>query len=93
MPPAATRLAAGAGCWAVGKYFYSVAACLFAYADDGDECRDRGDCINRYKQQLVMLGCLGCLISYYAFTIGFLGAGPVTWLYQVYRLMLETARR
>jgi hypothetical protein len=39
--------------------------------------------LERYVQLLVILCCLGCLISYYAFTIGFLGAGPVTWLYQV----------
>lgn len=52
-------------------------------ADPKHECRAAGEaCLDRYVQLLVILCCLGCLISYYAFTIGFLGAGPVTWLYQ-----------
>lgn len=56
------------------------------HTDPDGICAAEGDsCLARYQQLLVILGCLGCLISYYAFTIGFLGAGPVTWLYQVVR--------
>ncbi len=59
-------------------------------ADPKEECRAAGEaCLDRYVQLLVILCCLGCLISYYAFTIGFLGAGPVTWLYG----MLKGTRR
>jgi hypothetical protein len=57
-------------------------------ADPKGECTEAA-CVNRYQQLLVILGCLGCLISYYAFTIGFLGAGPVTWLYQLYNMWVE----
>jgi hypothetical protein len=63
--------------------------CLFVcphHADPDGKCAAEGEsCLARYQQLLVILGCLGCLISYYAFTIGFLGAGPVTWLYRVLR--------
>jgi hypothetical protein len=53
-------------------------------ADPKGDCEQAGAaCFERYMQLLVILCCLGCLISYYAFTIGFLGAGPVTWMYQV----------
>lgn len=48
------------------------------------------NCLARYQQMLIILGILGCLISYYAFTVGFLGAGPVTWLYGMVK---KTARR
>jgi len=50
------------------------------HADPAGTCV--GPCLSRYLQILILLCALGCLICYYAFTVGFLQAGPVTWIYR-----------
>lgn len=52
----------------------------YAHTDPTGSCI--GPCFQRYRQVLVLLCTLGCLICYYAITVGFLQAGPVTWLYR-----------
>jgi hypothetical protein len=56
-------------------------SCMYTADSKQDECPDK-PCQERFVQLMVILGCLGCLMSYYAFTIGFLGSGPVTWIYK-----------
>jgi hypothetical protein len=70
-PPAAAAAAAAT----------AAAAAAAAAADPQKDCKV-DTCLHRYNQLLLLQGCLGCIISYYAFTVGFLGAGPVTWLYR-----------
>lgn len=50
------------------------------FVAEPDSCSDL--CFMRYRQMLFMMCCLGFLTSYYAFTIGFMGSGPTTWLYK-----------
>jgi hypothetical protein len=46
----------------------------------GSKCVEK--CLWRYKQLLYALACLGIITCYYAITIGFLGRGPVTFVYR-----------
>lgn len=50
------------------------------HAEPSESCV--GPCRQRYVEILVLLCTLGLLICYYAITVGFLQAGPVTWAYR-----------
>jgi hypothetical protein len=59
----------------------AAAAAAAAEIDNADgDCVDQ--CLRRYEQLLYAMCCLGLLTCYYAFTIGFLGCGPVTFVYR-----------